>query len=77
MHSGSNQTLKKLNIQTFYHEHINPLTFETNIEEYKNYTKPKTSLDKVNFGNYNQYKSKIIQFCKSLHEGTLSVKKED
>jgi hypothetical protein len=76
-HLVSNVTLKELNSLTFYHEYINPLTFETNTEEYRSYKMPKTSLDKVNFGNHNQHKSKILNFCKSLHEGTLSVQISD
>ncbi|EAS05901.2 helicase carboxy-terminal domain protein (macronuclear) [Tetrahymena thermophila SB210] len=76
-HHLSNATQNELSTLTFYLEQINPLTFETNTEEYRSYKMPKTSLDKVNFGNYNQYKSKIFNFCQLLHMGIVSVEVND
>lgn len=38
---------------------------------------PKTSLSLVNFANHNHHKSKVIDFCSSLHQGTVSLKLSD
>ncbi|EAR95365.2 helicase carboxy-terminal domain protein (macronuclear) [Tetrahymena thermophila SB210] len=62
---------------TFYYEYVNPLAFEANVQDHGNYKKPKTSLDRLNFGNHNQHKSKVLHFCKTLHESTSSVQIAD